>query len=112
MKTLLDRDRWAEVFETLLRNKRRSITTSFGIFWGLFILVVLLSISQAFRAGMQNNTAAFSKNVVYVWPMPTSKAYEGLPVGRRFTFRERDTSLVVHQPRCKGLIWISLKSYT
>lgn len=91
MIALLDRDRWAEVGQTLMRNKRRSITTAFGIFWGLFMLVVLLSVSGAFRAGIASTTDAFLKNTLYVFGSSTSKPYAGLPVGRRVQLRISDT---------------------
>lgn len=90
MIALFDRDCWAEVGQTLLRNKRRSFTTAFGIFWGLFMLVILLSVSGAFRAGISNTSAAFMKNTVYVWAGVTSKPYAGLSVGRPIQLRVSD----------------------
>lgn len=91
MIALLDRDRWAEVGQTLLRNKRRSITTAFGIFWGLFMLVILLSVSGAFRAGIANSTDALKQNTIYVSGRSTSKPFAGLSVGRFIQLRISDT---------------------
>ena len=37
-----DSDQWEEIFDSLLRNKTRSFLTAFGIFWGIFMLVLLI----------------------------------------------------------------------
>ncbi len=44
---LLDRDTWQEIAHTLGSNRKRTITTAFGIFWGIFVLVILLSVGAA-----------------------------------------------------------------
>ena len=42
MKGIFDIDRLDEVLRTLANNKSRSLLTAFGIFWGIFMLVLLL----------------------------------------------------------------------
>ena len=49
----IDRDTLREVAETIGSNKRRSIATAFGVFWGMFILVILLSLSSGLSKGFQ-----------------------------------------------------------
>ena len=39
---LMDRDMWLEVLVTIKGQKVRSILTMFGVFWGIFKLVVLI----------------------------------------------------------------------
>ena len=39
--------------ETLTRNKSRSLLTGFGVFWGVFILVVLLGGGQGLKEMLQ-----------------------------------------------------------
>ena len=38
----LDVNTYHEIADSLLRNKSRSLLTGFGIFWGLFMLLVML----------------------------------------------------------------------
>ena len=38
----LDIDSYKEIIDTLTRNKSRSCLTGFGIFWGVFMLIILI----------------------------------------------------------------------
>ena len=37
-----DIDTFREIGDSLMRNKRRSLLTGFGVFWGLFMLLFLI----------------------------------------------------------------------
>ena len=46
MRHRLDIDTFREIGDSLFRNKRRTILTGFGIFWGLFMLLFLVGGGQ------------------------------------------------------------------
>lgn len=80
-----------------MRNKSRSLLTGFGVFWGVFMLVVLIGGGGGLRELLQNNFAGFATNSAMVWAQPTSKVYQGLPKGRRWSMDYRDVERLSEQ---------------
>ena len=39
---MFDLDRWKEIWETIARNRKRSIMTGLGVFWGIFMFTVMM----------------------------------------------------------------------
>lgn len=88
---------YREVVESLMRNKSRSLLTGFGVFWGVFMLVVLIGGGRGLRELLQKNFAGYATNSAMVWAQPTSKAYHGLPKGRRWSMDYRDVERIAEQ---------------
>ena len=41
-KFLFDRDTWQEVYDSMSKNKLRTIITMVGVWWGILLLIGLL----------------------------------------------------------------------
>jgi len=48
---MFDMDRWQEIWITITRNKMRSILTAFGVFWGIFMLIVMRGREVDYKRG-------------------------------------------------------------
>ena len=57
MTGFFDTDRWNEIWQTISRNRRRSIMTALGVFWGIFMLIVLLGAGTGWAACSAPNWA-------------------------------------------------------
>ena len=87
---MLDRDKWSEILEALTANTFRTILTAFGVFWGIFILVILLAAGNGLENGVKKGFSGMATNTMFMWTQPTSKPYKGLPQTRKFNFKNDD----------------------
>ena len=88
---------YKEILDTLSRNKSRSLLTGFGVFWGVFMLILLIGGAGGLKSLLRQNFAGFATNSAMVWAQPTSKAYHGLPKGRRWSMDYRDVGRLERQ---------------
>lgn len=91
---IFDRDNWQEIWVTITRNKVRSFLTGFGVFWGLFMLIILVGFGNGFKGGVKGMTEGFSTNSCIFWTQRTSKPYKGYQIGRWWMMNNRDVELV------------------
>jgi putative ABC transport system permease protein len=87
---MFNRDRWKEIMEVLTGNWFRTVLTAFGVFWGIFILLILLAAGKGMQNGIMTDFGDIATNTMFIWTQATSKEYEGLPKGRRFEFKLED----------------------
>ncbi len=87
---MFDRDKWTEILEALTANTFRTILTAFGVFWGIFILVILLAAGTGLENGVKKGFSGMATNTMFMWTQPTSKPYKGLPQIRRFNYKNDD----------------------
>lgn len=79
---MFDLDSITEIWQTIARNKTRSVLTAFGVFWGIFILVILLSSGNGINNGLHRQIEGFATNSAFVIPDATTEAYKGYQKGR------------------------------
>lgn len=91
---MFSRDRWNEILEALNSNKLRTILTAFGVFWGIFILVALLALTNGLKNGATANFANSATNSMFMWGQSTSMAYKGMNKGRRVQFKLADVEVL------------------
>ncbi|MDR2912474.1 MAG: ABC transporter permease [Alistipes sp.] len=89
-----DTDSFEEIWATITRNKFRSIATGFGVFWGLFMLIVLVAVGNKLKQGIMGEIGDIATNSVFFQPSRTSEAYMGYRKGRYWDFDSRDIELI------------------
>lgn len=87
---MFDRDKWQEIIEALTANIFRTLLTAFGVFWGIFILVILLAAGNGLENGVKKGFDGIATNTMFMWSQTTSKPYKGLPTTRQFNFKNSD----------------------
>ena len=91
---IFDLDNLQEIWVTITRNKLRSALTGFGVFWGIFMLVLLIGIGNGFEGGMKKNFEGMASNASFFWTGRTSEAYKGYRKGRSWTMKPTDIQLI------------------
>ncbi|TDE47063.1 ABC transporter permease [Flavobacterium rhamnosiphilum] len=89
---MFDRDKWNEILEALTANTFRTILTAFGVFWGIFILVILLAAGNGLENGVKKGFDGIATNTMFMWSQTTSKPFKGLPATRQFDFKNADVT--------------------
>jgi len=87
---MFNRDRWKEIIEVLSGNWFRTTLTAFGVFWGIFILIILLAAGKGFENGVNMEFGDTATNTMFMWTRTATKAYQGMPKDRRFNYRLGD----------------------
>ena len=91
---IIDTEKWGEIFKTLSRHKLRTTLTAFGVFWGIFMLTVLLGSGKGFERGVMEGFPRVS-NFLYIWNGgKTQIPFEGLPIGRDIQFTPEDVEAI------------------
>ena len=78
----LDRDTIREILDSITRNRSRSLLTGFGVFWGVFMLMILIGGGQGLKQLMQRNFEGFAQNSCFIFAGNTSKPFKGFKKGR------------------------------
>jgi putative ABC transport system permease protein len=87
---MFDLDRWQEIYHVLRKNKLRTFLTAFGVFWGIFMLVIMMGSGTGLQNGVTQNFGDMATNSVFIWAQQTSVSYKGFPRGRRFEYENSD----------------------
>lgn len=97
---MFDLDKWEEIWQTVKKHKLRTFLTSFGVFWGIFMLVILLGAGNGLHNGVMQNFD-IAKNAVFVWTQTTSVPYAGFQAGRNIELTNDDFEALKKVPELK-----------
>lgn len=95
-----DTDRWNEIWQTISRNRKRSIMTALGVFWGIFMLTVLLGAGMGLGRLFRAQLGDMSTNTLLIQPSQTSLPYKGMPKNRWWRMNNDDVENVRGSRRC------------
>ncbi len=94
IKFLFDRDTWQEVYDSLTKNKLRSILTMVGVWWGILLLIGLLGSARGIENAFNRLFGDFATNSVFMWAQSTSQPFKGFQEGRRIQLTLTDAKKI------------------
>jgi len=92
---IFDRDRWQEIFSVLKKNKLRTFFTAFGVFWGIFMLIIMLGSGKGLSNGVKTGMGDMATNSMFMWTQRTTVPFKGFPRGRFYNFNNGDTQALI-----------------
>lgn len=79
---LFDQDNWQEIVNAVKGNRLRSFLTAFGVFWGIFMLIIMLASGNGLQNGVLKEFNSLAVNSVFLWGRTTTIPHHGFPRGR------------------------------
>ena len=87
---MFDLDRWREIFQSINKNRLRSVMSGFTVAFAILLFTLLFGIvsglSNSFKSAFNDD----AKNAMFVRVWKTSKPYKGLQTGRRVQLRNEE----------------------
>jgi len=91
---MFDLDKIQEIWITITRNRLRSFLTAFGVFWGIFTLVVMIGSGNGLERGVMKGVTGFATNSCFLGSAPTAIPYKGLQKGRTWNIHNKDINIL------------------
>lgn len=92
---MFDLDGWQEIFQSIGKNKLRTVLSGLTITFAIMLFTILLGMGN----GLKNTFASFfsrdAENAIFIMPNNTSKAYRGYQSGRRIEFKNKDIDYIL-----------------
>ena len=101
---LVDVEKWQEIFNTLRQHKLRTALTAFGVFWGIFMLTVMLGAGRGMENGVKDGFPPVSNSVFIWWQGATQLPYQGLPTGRQIGLQADDIEAIRKNVATVGMV--------
>jgi putative ABC transport system permease protein len=94
---MFDLDLWREIFQSINKNRTRSLLSGFTVAFAILLFAILFGITN----GLLNTFAEAFKddaiNSIVVWSGQTTKAYKGLQAGRQIQFKNKDHDYILDE---------------
>lgn len=94
---MFDYDKWQEIFGTIRKNKLRTFLTALGVFWGIFMLIVLMGAGTGLQNGVFALFGSHARNALYIGVSSSTMPYLGLPAGRRVRLNMDDIRAIKNE---------------
>ena len=86
-----------EIWFTIRQNKLRTLLTAFGVFWGIFMLILLLGAGRGMQNGVMLDFGSDVLDFIVINARDTSVAYKGMGPGRKIKLVPEDIEALRNQ---------------
>ncbi|NMH87573.1 ABC transporter permease [Flavivirga algicola] len=87
---MFDLDLWREIFQSINKNRTRSLLSGFTVAFAILLFTILFGIANGLNNTFAEAFGTDATNSIVIFPGRTSKAHKGLQAGRRIQFKNED----------------------
>lgn len=91
---MFDIDRWREIFQSISKNKLRSILSGFTVAFAILLFTLLFGIGNGLQNTFKKQFAGDAINSINIWSSFTTIAYKGNPIGKKIQFKNDDFTFI------------------
>jgi putative ABC transport system permease protein len=94
---MFDLDLWREIFQSINKNRTRSLLSGFTVAFAILLFTILFGIANGLQNTFKEAFGTDANNSIVVYPGKTTKAYKGLQVGRQIQFKNEDREFILDE---------------
>lgn len=87
---MFDLDLWREIFQSINKNRTRSLLSGFTIAFAILLFTILFGIANGLQNTFKDAFVDDAKNSIAIFTGRTTKAHNGLQAGRRIQLKNED----------------------
>lgn len=94
---MFDLDLWREIFQSINKNRTRSLLSGFTIAFAILLFAILFGIANGLQNTFKEAFGSDARNAIMIFPGRTTKAHKGLQAGRRIQFKDEDYNMLLDE---------------
>ena len=94
---MFDEDRWREIFQSIRKNKLRSLMSGFTVSFAILLFTLLFGIVSGLSNSFKGAFVDDAQNSMKIRVWKTSKPYKGLQTGRNIQLKNEDYNFVAKE---------------
>ena len=91
---MFDIDFWREVFQSINKNRTRSLLSGFTVAFAILLFTVLFGLANGLNNTFSEAFVDDAANSIFIRSGRTTKAHKGLQAGRRIQFKNEDFEFI------------------
>lgn len=91
---MFDLDLWREIFQSMSKNKTRTLLSGFTVAFAILLFTILIGITNGLKNTFKEAFADDAINAIFINTGRTTKAYKGLQAGRRIQLKNEDFDFI------------------
>ncbi len=94
---MFDIDLWREIFQSINKNRTRSLLSGFTVAFAILLFTILFGITNGLINTFEEGFKDDALNNIVIWSGETSKAHKGLQAGRQIQFKNEDHDYILDE---------------